>query len=113
MNRNPVKGDIITIGKGQTELLVVHDEMATSHDALRGDSYWANVFDVVPTHVLGDTRAGVTRVVPDNAKVTRYMTDGCMNAGKKVDRGDIRLVGSCKFKAIVTTEYVIGKEKGV
>jgi hypothetical protein len=107
MNRNPETGDLIVIGNGRHELLVVHAERVVTQGRVPGESTWANVFDAMPTYITGSARHVA------NTQPKRYKTDGSISVGTKVDLKDIRLIGTCKIKTIVTTQYEITKEKSV
>lgn len=100
MKRLPEVGDVVRVGKGKKDQLVILAEDATDFDNLRGDSYPAFIFVTVP-YVVGDT------VDP---KEKAYLISSCMNAGEsetKVELDDITFVCKTKFKEKITRTFTV------
>ena len=100
MKRAPEPGDIVRIGKGKKDQLVILAEDDTDFDHLRGDSYPRFVFVTIP-YVVG------ALVDP---KEKNYLISHCCSAGSgetKVDLLDIEFVGKAKFKEKVTRTFTV------
>ncbi len=100
MKREPQVGDVVRIGKGKKDQLVILAEDATDFDSLRGDSYPAFIFVTIP-YTVGD-------IVDPKEKA--YLISGCMNAGEnetKVELNDITFVCKAKFKEKVTHTFTV------
>lgn len=100
MKRLPEPGDIVRVGKGKKDQLVIFAEDDTDFDSLRGDSYPRFVFVTIP-YVVGDT------VDP---KEKNYLISTCCDAGNgetKVDLIDIDFVCKAKFKEKVTRTFTV------
>ena len=100
MKRTPELGDIVRIGRGRKDQLVIYAEDDTDVDELRGDSYPRYVFVTIP-YVVG---ASV------DPKEKNYLISHCCNAGNgetKVDLLDVEFIGKAKFKEKVTRTFTV------
>lgn len=100
MKRTPEIGDIVRIGKGKKDQLVIRAEDDTDFDTLRGDSYPRFVFVTIP-YVVG---ASV------DPKEKKYLISHCCGAEKgetKVDLVDIEFVHTTKFKEKISRTFTI------
>lgn len=94
MNRNPIEGDVVKIGRSQ--LLVIKAGMNVSKDDLRNDSYSCYNF-----HTIKDTDCG-----KPNPKVKIYtLTGGSMSGDNMIDLNEIELVKSVKVKKSISYSY--------
>lgn len=100
MKREPEVGDVVRIGKGKKDQLVILAEDATGFDDLRGESYPAFIFVTIPYEV-GD-------IVDPKEKA--YLISNCVNADEsetKVELLDITFVCKAKFKEKVTRTFTV------
>ena len=100
MKREPQVGDVVRIGKGKKDQLVILAEDATDYDTLRGDSYPCFIFVTIP-YEIGDT------VDP---KEKAYMISSCMTASAdetKVELDDITFICKAKFKEKITRTFTV------
>lgn len=100
MKRLPEMGDVVRVGKGKKDQLVILAQDATSVDYTRRESYPGFLFVTIP-YEIGDT------VDP---KERAYLISGCMSAGEsetKVELNDITFVCKAKFKETLTRTFTV------
>lgn len=98
-------GDIITIGKKPTMLVVTRVEAAVDEDYLRGGGYNVDEFDVVQLNAADTIENG--DFIHTKAK-SFYFDDGSMaGQGKAVKRDAVKVVGRAKVKKKVETRYYV------
>lgn len=100
MRRMPEEGDIVRIGRGRKDQLVIFAEDATDHDHVCREVWPGYVFVTIPYEV-GDT------VDP---KEKNYIISSCRAAGSgetKVELEDVELIGKAKFKEKITKTFTV------
>lgn len=100
-------GDIVRVDGKRGMGLVIRAEVIISEDRARGDYYSVEEFDIVKYD--GKTTRGAF-VNPKPASF--YFNDGSMHGkGTKVEKAQVRVVGSAKVKTKVTVEYIFNSAK--
>lgn len=105
-------GDIITIKKATTLLLVVRSEHVVSEDRTRGEAYWVDEIDCVEASLNRFGRIEEKFIFELKKAKSFYFEGGCMKgSGKLIKDSDVKVVGTSKLTPRITITYTVDKVK--